>query len=279
MSTNATARRLAHIALHCCACSAVLASAVVPQAAGSSASERSRRRKTRCKALAAAVDSKEHVDELLAIFGPDGKELIDVVRSRRPRAGTARCSPSPPPSNGVSRIRRRDRQDARHRQRGVAVPGAAREGRERMALRYRRRKEEVIARRIGRNELAAIEICPDLCRGAAALRAHGTRRQARRALRRRVPQRSGQAERSVLAGSRGQKRSPLGDLVAQAAEQERLDIGRRQAAAVPWLLLQDPDRAGSSRNRRRQELRRQGRDVRTASRSSHGRRSTTSPAS
>ena len=40
------------------------------------------------------------IDELVAIFGPDGQELVDCP-IRPPPAETVRCSPSPLPSGGV----------------------------------------------------------------------------------------------------------------------------------------------------------------------------------
>ena len=76
--------------------------------------------------------------------------------------------------------------------------------------------------------------------------------------------------------ARGEKRSPLGDLVAQAAEEGRtLGVDRTQPTPLSWLLLQDPDRPGSGGTRQSEELSRQGRDVwwiRTSRMAGSGRR-------
>ena len=61
-------------------------------------------------------------------------------------------------------------------------------------------KEEVLARRIGRNELAAIDICRAYVAAQRRYARARPRRQAGRPLRAHVSQRSGQAERPVLAG-------------------------------------------------------------------------------
>ena len=63
--------------------------------------------------------------------------------------------------------------------------------------------------------------------------------------------------------TQGQKRSPLGDLVAQAADGRT--GGRRrhdEALAVPWLLFQNSHLAGRCRERWGEVIRRQGADVR-----------------
>ena len=49
------------------------------------------------------------------------------------------------------------------------------------------------------------------------------------------------------APTRGGKRSPLGDLLAAAADPGRVASRRGEpAGAIPWLLLPDPHRAGAS---------------------------------
>ena len=82
-------------------------------------------------------------------------------------------------------------------------------------------KEEVIARRIGRNELAVIETCRTYV--AAQLRYAREPHDGKPAGLYAKSFRSEPGKQNGLYWpvARGQKRSPLGDLVAQAAEQER----------------------------------------------------------
>ena len=123
-------------------------------------------------------------------------------------------------------------------------------------------KEEVIARRIGRNELAAIETCRAYVTAQRRYAQQGHDGKPAGLYATKFRSDPGKENGLYWPAAQGQKRSPLGDLVAQAAEEGRpLGSGRDAALAVSWLLLQDPDRAGSRGARRREELRRQGRDV------------------
>ena len=76
-----------------------------------------------------------------------------------------------------------------------------------------------------------------------------TRRQARRPVCDDVPQRSGPAERPVLAGrATGRSAVRWATCVAEAADEGRpASADRAAAVAVSRLLLQDPDRAGRRR--------------------------------
>jgi hypothetical protein len=160
------------------------------------------------------------MDDLLAIFGPDGKEL----------AGSS------DPATG-----RRNRQVFT-----VAVAEGWRlvdEGPDRKVLVIGNEewpfpvplvreangwrfdtaagKEEVIARRIGRNELAVIQICRTY---VAAQRLYArSGHDGKRAGLYATTFRSDRGKQNGLywPAVRGQKRSPLGDLVAQAAEEGR----------------------------------------------------------
>jgi hypothetical protein len=82
-------------------------------------------------------------------------------------------------------------------------------------------KEEVLDRRIGRNELAVIQVCRTY---VAAQRLYSQRAHDGKAAglyAQRIASSPGKQDGLFWPAERGQKRSPLGDLVAQAAEEGR----------------------------------------------------------
>ena len=92
-------------------------------------------------AVKALVDTvkTENLDALLAIFGPEGRELTassDPATARLNRRVFAVAFREQWHLEDVTP----DRKDARHRQRGVALPGAARQSGGRMAIRHGRRQ-------------------------------------------------------------------------------------------------------------------------------------------
>ena len=127
-----------------------------------------------------------NLDELTAIFGPDGKELIassDPATGRQNRevftvATNEQWSLTDDGPNRKTLI-------IGHEEWPFPVPLV----KEASGWRFDTAagKEEVIARRIGRNELAAIDTVARVRGGAAALRAAGTRREGRRRVRDEVP--------------------------------------------------------------------------------------------
>jgi len=82
-------------------------------------------------------------------------------------------------------------------------------------------KEEVSARRIGRNELAVIETCRTYVAAQRRYAAQGHDSKPAGMYARIFRSDAGKQNGLYWPVARGQKRSPLGDLVAQAAEQER----------------------------------------------------------
>jgi hypothetical protein len=203
------------------------------------------------KALAAAV-AKEKVDELRQIFGPDGKALIDAsdpASARRGRevftaAATEQWRLLNRDGGGKTLVVGNEEwpfpvpliQDAQ----GWHFDAAA-------------GKEEVIVRRIGRNELAAIEICQTYVaaqRRYARAGHDGKRRGLYAAAFRSDP---GKQNGLYWPASRGEPRSPIGDLLTAAAEPERL---KSDAARPPpfhgyyfkILTAQGPSAAGGARN-------------------------------
>ncbi len=149
------------------------------------------------KALAATVKAG-NVDELLAIFGPEGREL---ATSSDPAAARM--------NRQVFAVAFREQwhlEDASANRKTLVVgnedwpfPVPLVKGADGWRFDTAAGKEEVLARRIGRNELRSDRDLPRLRHRAAALRATGTRRQARRPARDEVEERSRQRERPVLA--------------------------------------------------------------------------------
>ena len=122
-------------------------------------------------------------------------------------------------------------------------------------------KEEILDRRIGRNELAVIRISRTYVAAQRlyAKQGHDGRPVGLYA----TAFRSEPSRQNGLCWPtrRGEKRSPLGDLVAQAAEEGRA-LGQEVKAPPPSrLLFQGPDGPGACRRGRREELRRRRRDV------------------
>ena len=204
------------------------------------------------KALAEAV-RKSNLDEVRAIFGPDAKDLIDS-----------------------------------------ADPAAARQNRDVFAAAYRERwrleqdsptsrtlvvgneewpfpiplvldaagwhfdtaagKEEVLARRIGRNELAAIRICRTYVAAQRLYAQKGHDDLPAGLFAKTFRSDPGRQNGLYWRTERGQKRSPLGDLVAYAA-QEGTVLDRDSAQRQPFhgyyfrvLTAQGPDAPGGTKD-------------------------------
>jgi hypothetical protein len=203
------------------------------------------------KALTGAV-TKEKVDDLLQIFGPEGKELIDTsdpASARRGRevftaAATERWKLVDRDGGGKTLVIGNEEwpfpvplvQDAQ----GWHFDSSA-------------GKEEVITRRIGRNELAAIEICQTYVaaqRRYASMAHDGKRAGLYAAAFRSDP---GKQNGLYWAPRRKEPRSPLGDLLAQAADPARL---KSDAAGPPpfhgyyfkILTAQGPSASGGAKS-------------------------------
>ena len=184
--------------------------------AGSDVSPRPRKRPS---ALIEAVKAND-LDGLVALFGPDGQELVD----------TSDAADGAPEPRGVRGRRGRGlaaRRPAARRKVLVLgneawpFPVPLVKGRGWLAFDTAAGREEVLTRRIGRNELAVIRICTHLRRRAAALCRRPARWQARGAYARRFGSDPGRQNGLYWPARRGEPRSPLGDLVAQAAQEGR----------------------------------------------------------
>ena len=106
-------------------------------------------------------------------------------------------------------------------------------------------KEEVIAHRIGRNELAAIRIARTYVAAQRQYAGEGHDGRPKGVFAQAFRSDSGKQNGLYWPTVRGQRRSPLGDLVAQAAAEGRAPGNKRAASAFLRLLLQNPHWAGS----------------------------------
>ena len=193
------------------------------------------------------------LDDILAVFGPGGQDLVD---SSDPATGRHNREVF---SVAVAEGWRLVDQDPRARCWSSGMKAGhfpfplMREGQS-VAIRQRRRK--------GRDPRAAHRAqraggdpdLPDLRGGTAAVRGAAARRQVRGRLRAQVSQRPGQQNGLYWPAATGQTRSPLGDLVAEAAQEGRPLDGDRQAPAPFYgyyfkiLTGQGPQANGGEQN-------------------------------
>jgi Protein of unknown function (DUF2950) len=168
-----------------------------------------------------------NIDELVAIFGPDGQELVassDAATARRNRevftvAIAERWRLMDQGTSGKTLV-------VGNEEWPFPIPLA----RDVNGWRFDAAagKEEVLARRIGRNELAVIQICRTYVTAQRlyAQRAHDGKPAGLYA--RSFRSDPGRQNGLYWPAARGQKRSPLGDLVSQAAEEGRTPGPDRQ---------------------------------------------------
>jgi hypothetical protein len=169
------------------------------------------------KALDAAVKG-DKVDELLAIFGPEAKEVVDtsdpqVAKRNRQVFAVA-----------MKEGWRLTDQNTNTKTLVVGneswpfpIPIVNDGGKWRFDTAAG--KEEVIARRIGRNELAVIQVCRTYVAAQKLYAEHGHDGQPAKVYARAFRSEQGRQNGLYWATVKGQHRSPLGDLVAQAAEE------------------------------------------------------------
>jgi hypothetical protein len=183
------------------------------------------------KTLADTVKAGD-LDALLALFGPEGRELIG---SSDP--ATARMN------QRVFAVAAREQwhlEDAIAGQKTLVIgnenwpfPVPLVKGSGGWRFDTAAGKEEVLARRIGRNELDAIATCRAYVTAQKryAMQAHDGRPAGAYATKFRSD--SGKENGLYWPTARGQKRSPLGDLVAQAAEEGR-PVGGDRPRPTPF---------------------------------------------
>ena len=204
------------------------------------------------KALVEAAKAK-NLDDVIAIFGPEGRDLVDSsdpATARRNRqvfaVAVAERWQLADQSNGSKVLVIGDE--------AWPFPIPLVKGASGWHFDAAAGKEEILDRRIGRNELAVIRISRTY---VAAQRLYATKaHDGRPAGFYATAFRSEPSRQNGLywPTRRGEKRSPLGDLVAQAAEEGRA-LGKDGAAAPPFhgyyfkiLTAQGPAAAGGAKS-------------------------------
>jgi hypothetical protein len=236
---------------------ATLALALIVAACGSPAPETAHRAfaspEEAVQALTKAV-SAENLDEVMIIFGPDSRDLVagsDPATGRNNRQVFAVAI-----AEGWQLVD--DTPDSKTLVIGneswpFPVP-LVRDASGQWRFDTAAGKEEVINRRIGRNELAAIRIVRTYVTAQQryAEQAHDGKRRGLYAQTFRSD--PGKQNGLYWPTTRGQPRSPLGDLVAQAAEEGRA-IGTGTGQPAPFygyyfkiLTAQGPDAPGGAKS-------------------------------
>jgi hypothetical protein len=105
-------------------------------------------------------------------------------------------------------------------------------------------KEEVLARRIGRNELTAILVCRTYVRAQNVYAAHGHDGQPAGQFAKQLKSDSGKENGLYWAVSPGKKRSPLGNLVAYAADEGRTSADAGRPFHGYFFRMLDADASG-----------------------------------
>ena len=228
--------------------------------------------------LGAAVKDK-NPDAVLAIFGPDGKDLVDVsdanaARRRRQVFKVAMAEGWRLTDDGA------DRRTLVIGNEAWPFPVPLVKGADGWKFDTAAGKEEVLARRIGRNELAAILICRTYVRAQHLYARSGHDGKPAGVYAMTLASDAGRQNGLYWAvGAWAAAQSAGGPGGAGGGRQPRADRGRPAAVALPRLLLPDPDRAGMRRRRAAPATTWPAATCRAASRSSRGPRSTTPPAS
>ena len=141
------------------------------------------------------------MDELRAIFGPEGQELIassDAATARRNREVFTVAA-----AEGWRLVDQgANRKTLIVGNEGWPFPVPLVKSANRWRFDAAAGKEEVLARRIGRNELAVIGICRTYVAAQQRYAQQGHDGKPEGLFATTLPQRSGQAERTVLAGRR-----------------------------------------------------------------------------
>jgi Protein of unknown function (DUF2950) len=194
-----------------------------------------------------------NVDELVAIFGADGKEL---VASSDP--ATARKNREVFTAAMAERWRLEDQGSGGK----VLVIGnedwpfpvpLVKDGND-WRFDTAAGKEEVLTRRIGRNELAVIQVCRTYVNAQRIYAHYGHDGKPAGLYAKTFASDQGKQNGLYWPASHGQKRSPLGDLVAQAAAEGR-SVGGGSAQSSPFygyyfkiLTAQGPAATGGAKD-------------------------------
>ncbi len=224
--TNQSSRRRGHAA--CCLLTAALAVGAVSLPLSMAAQDSGRTFATAEDAVRELIRVVKggNLQELIGIFGPDGQELAagsDPATGRKNREVFTVAA-----AEGwrlVDQGRNRKTLIVGNEEWPFPVP-LVKEG---SAWRFDTAsgKEEVIARRIGRNELAVIETCRTYVAAQRRYAQQGHDGKPAGLYAMSFQSDPGKQNGLYWPAAHGQQRSPLGDLVAQAAEEQRPIDGKR----------------------------------------------------
>jgi hypothetical protein len=208
--------------------------AVVASATEAAPSTRYRRFATPDDAVRALIDAAKagNVDELRAIFGPDSEELIESTDPATARANREVFT--------VAVAEQWHVVDDRPNRKALVIgneqwPFPVPLVKDASGWRFDTAagKEEILARRIGRNELTAIETCRAYVTAQQRYAQAGHDGKAAGVYAQTFRSDVGKENGLYWPAARGQKRSPLGDLVAQAAEEGR-PLGANGGQPTPF---------------------------------------------
>jgi hypothetical protein len=203
------------------------------------------------KALSAAV-AKGSVDEVRAIFGPEGQELIDFSDPETARRNRETFTIAVAEGWHLVDDANRKTLVIGNEEWPFPVP-LVQEG---SGWRFDTAagKEEVLARRIGRNELAVIQSCRAYVAAQRRYAERGHDGKPAGLYASAVRSDPGRQNGLYWAAKRGEPISPLGDLLAQAAEGHSLE-GAKQGQPTPFhgyyfkiLTAQGPAAAGGAKD-------------------------------
>ena len=169
------------------------------------------------KALNEAV-ARGNLDDVLTIFGPEGQELIDS--SDPPSARRNREVFAVAVAEGWRLVDEGTRKTLVIGNEGWPFPvPLVREEPSGWRFDTAAGKEEILARRIGRNELAAIRLCNTYVEAQRRYAGQGHDGKPAGLYARSFRSDPGKQNGLYWPAARGQARSPLGDLIAEAAEE------------------------------------------------------------
>jgi Protein of unknown function (DUF2950) len=253
-TTNRTddVRRFVHASLAVAYACALM---VAPTLSSTTAAQAARQFPTPEEAVKALIDTVKvgNLDALLAMFGPEGKELVE---SSDPATGRL--------NRQVFTVAVGERwrlEDAAPNRKTLVIgneewPFPVPIVKDANGWRFDTTagKEEVLARRIGRNELSAIETARAYVTAQRRYGEQGHDGKQAGVYAAKFLSDSGKQNGLYWPAARGQKRSPLGDLVAEAAEEGR-PVGGDRTQPSPFhgyyfkiLTAQGPAASGGAKS-------------------------------
>jgi hypothetical protein len=203
-----------------CVCATIALPTILPEVAAQAARPRAFSSPEEAAKTLVATVKKGDVDALMAIFGPDGKDLLQSSEPAAARQNRQVFS--------VAAAERWRLEDAGANRKTLVIgnedwpfPVPIVKQADGWHFDAAAGKEEVVARRIGGNELAAIETVRAYVAAQHRYAADGHDGNKPGAYATKFRSDPGKQNGLYWPVKKGEKRSPLGDLVAQAAEEGR----------------------------------------------------------